>query len=277
MSLNQGLSVIGGGALGTMVCARLVKAGVPATLVVRPGSPKDVGSAAVRVTQGQEVIEVEIPVTSSPDGLRSVVCTKAYDAVAAIPAGSVTVLSNGVLAIREAVAVRAATTTHGCYELEAFDVVHAGVGTVWLEDATLAHDFDTAGLNPVLLDERAMNDRLWHKLACNAAINPLTAIFECRNGDVLDKAEKEARAVCDEIAKVRGDDSGDSLFASVLHCVRDTADNVSSMYQDVRHGRRTEIDEINGFILRRAAALGIDAPVNKRLAEAIIRKTHCPT
>jgi 2-dehydropantoate 2-reductase len=52
---------------------------------------------------------------------------------------------------------------------------------------------------------------------------------------------------------------------------RSTASNVSSMLQDVRRGKRTEIDHLNGAVVRMAAGYGVDAPTNRMLTALVKR------
>ena len=56
--------------------------------------------------------------------------------------------------------------------------------------------------------------------------------------------------------------------------IESTAANISSMLQDIRQQRHTEIDYITGYLLRRARAHGLTLPVNSRLYEQIKRKEN---
>jgi len=68
--------------------------------------------------------------------------------------------------------------------------------------------------------------------------------------------------------------SPEDLLAYVWEIVDSTAANISSMLQDVRAVRHTEIDYINGYLLRRARAHGINVPENARLYELIKNKEN---
>jgi len=64
------------------------------------------------------------------------------------------------------------------------------------------------------------------------------------------------------------------IFESLLRTVLEqTTHNECSMLQDVKHGRRTEIDELNGYIVQLAERLGLTAPLNQLLT-ALIRACH---
>lgn len=108
----------------------------------------------------------------------------------------------------------------------------------------------------------------WSKLAVNCVINPLTALKGCRNGD-LRHYPGEVAAICQEVAAVMACEgipvSAENLLADINKIIASTAENISSMLQDIRMQRRTEIDYISGFLLKRAQAHGLAVPVNSHL------------
>ncbi|MEP0762470.1 MAG: 2-dehydropantoate 2-reductase [Chloroflexota bacterium] len=117
---------------------------------------------------------------------------------------------------------------------------------------------------------------LWGKLAVSAAINPLTALLRVPNGALLDSpwARELLHQAADEVAAVaeaRGirlpfDDAG----AQAEQVARQTAPNRSSMLQDVLRGVESEIEAINGAVVRAADAAGVDVPANQ-LLYALVR------
>lgn len=115
----------------------------------------------------------------------------------------------------------------------------------------------------------------WNKLAVNCVINPLTALYNCRNGELV-VHEAEIFDICDEVAHVMEREgyntSTENLFSHVKQVIECTGENISSMLQDIREQRHTEIDYITGYLLRRARANGIPVPLNTRLYEQVKRK-----
>lgn len=115
----------------------------------------------------------------------------------------------------------------------------------------------------------------WNKLAVNCVINPLTALYQCTNGE-LKKHHTEVASICDEVALVMEREgyrtSVENLLCNVEQVIDCTSDNISSMLQDVSMQRHTEIDYITGYLLHRARAHGIKVPVNTNLFEQIKRK-----
>lgn len=110
----------------------------------------------------------------------------------------------------------------------------------------------------------------WQKLAINAVINPLTALYRCRNGELLDGSVREQRmkvlaAEADQLlGRLYPDWPADTLARS-REVAQQTAGNTSSMLADVLAGRDTEIGFINGYLLRRAGQLGLLLPAHQSL------------
>ena len=116
----------------------------------------------------------------------------------------------------------------------------------------------------------------WTKLCANAVINPLTAISNVRNGDidwvkwdnVALSVLKELREVADKHSKVRLPEES-VLLDNVKTVARNTSKNRSSMLQDIDRKVRTEIDYINGFVVKESERFGLSAPTNQYLLEKI--------
>lgn len=115
---------------------------------------------------------------------------------------------------------------------------------------------------------------LWNKLLVNVGINALTAIYDCPNGALLDDpetADRMAAAIGEGamVAEKLGIKLDREPIAAAKEICRATATNISSMLQDVRAGRPTEIEAINGAVLRLAGSLGIPMPVNEELVRKV--------
>ena len=119
---------------------------------------------------------------------------------------------------------------------------------------------------------------IWGKLVINAAINPLTALLQVPNGELLSrpKARKVMGALARETAEVAKAEHVHLPFSNPVDAAEDvarkTAANLSSMFQDVRRGAQTEIDAICGAVTMRGEKHGIRTPYNRacwRLVRAI--------
>jgi 2-dehydropantoate 2-reductase len=115
---------------------------------------------------------------------------------------------------------------------------------------------------------------VWNKLLVNVGINALTAIYDCPNGQLFENegAKNRLERAVEEAAMVaRGKGIGieaDPLKTVSIVC-QATGNNISSMLQDVRKKRPTEIDAINGAIVHEARILGIPVPENEKLVREI--------
>jgi len=191
-------------------------------------------------------------------------------------------------------------------------VVHAGFGNIVMhvpkELGGLPTLIDMAGLNCRGLDDNDELQRLlWYKLAANCVINPLTALHQCRNGElqsVVSNFESfyypsilrevaqvyycysEKSKTTTAIIKTKDkekivDQLETELHAYVDTVLRDTAENRSSMLQDVlvddddnnktttQRAVQTEIDYLSGYVVRTGSTYGVDCPVNRELWERV--------
>ena len=160
-------------------------------------------------------------------------------------------------------------------------VRHAGSGPTVLgippgrEEAitAVAGLFTRAGLETRISDD--VDSLLWSKLIVNVGINALTALLRVPNGVLAQTPECDllmARAVAEAVAVARalsiGLDGERQLERVREVCLR-TADNRASMLQDILRGRPTEIDAINGAVVERGRAAGVDTPVNLLLTQLV--------
>lgn len=110
---------------------------------------------------------------------------------------------------------------------------------------------------------------VWSKLVINVAINPITALLDVNNGQLLDNhasqeimslAAREAGAVANALGVELNYEDPVSAAAAVAAA---TAGNISSMLQDIRRGSPTEIDALCGAVVRAGRSLNIETPVNE--------------
>jgi 2-dehydropantoate 2-reductase len=113
-------------------------------------------------------------------------------------------------------------------------------------------------------------DFVWAKLLVNVGINALTVLHDCPNGGLLQIPEARRMLVAavqegQAVARALGINLPADPVSQTLEVCRATAANISSMLQDVRRGKPTEIAAINGALLAKAERLGLAAPVNREL------------
>jgi 2-dehydropantoate 2-reductase len=115
--------------------------------------------------------------------------------------------------------------------------------------------------------------RRWVKLLQNSVINPLTALADCPNGEVIrHPIWRLATPLLTEGMQVAARQHvplPDDLFSSIVTLAENTAANLSSMLQDVRAGEITEIEAINGYLVRTADAAQIPVPTHRAIVHLI--------
>jgi len=225
-----------------------------------------------------------------------ILAVKAYDTKEAIknikPLVSadtqVLTLQNGignVEIIAEAIGqenVIAGVTNLGATLLGDGNIRHAGKGETVIgrldaktpvEMRRIREVFDRAGLE--IKFSRDIKGLLWSKLIINVGINALTVLTRLPNGKLtgFEGSSRILRQAVTEAVKVakrkRIKLIYDDPLAKVEAVCEATSVNISSMLQDVLRHRRTEIDFINGVIVRQAQELGIAVPVNALLVDLI--------
>ena len=138
-----------------------------------------------------------------------------------------------------------------------------------------------AGLGGTAETREATERRLWLRLAEDAVVNPLSALWKVSNSTVLERIEGQhlARETVAEIAALalalaaRGQSSAapsrEELYSFLTSTVAQAAGAYSSMHQDVARGRLTEIECLNGWVVAQATALGLPCVHNEYLARSV--------
>ena len=224
------------------------------------------------------------------------VCVKSYDTEKLIkyarpvisPDCAVLTLQNGignVEIITEMLRERdvfAGSTSQGANQVEPGRLRHAGFGETIIGriDGKLTSQlrqirelFNGVGI-PTRLS-RDIKGILWSKLIINVGINALTAITHLKNGQLLgfEGTKSIMRQAVFEATKVakrkRIRLQFDDALTKVEAVCTATANNISSMLVDILKKKRSEIDFINGVIVRQGQSLGIPTPINCLLVDLV--------
>lgn len=292
------VGIVGAGALGSVVGGLLWEAGVDVVLIRRNREVVDLTSKNglhLDGVSGDRVVRPRIVADPTDAGTvdLALVLVKSYDTEAAVPAvatvladdGMVLTLQNGlgnheVLGAAFPGRALLGITTIGALTVRPGYVRHTGFGQTHLGELdgspgerTRAAAEVLAKMNagPVHQVENAVGC-VWSKLIINAAINASATLLEVRNGDLISSQAgrdliHEVVEECLSIVRARGislifDDPEERVVA----VCEGTAQNLNSMLQDIRAGRRTEIDFINAAVAREGERLGIPAAANRTLA-----------
>jgi 2-dehydropantoate 2-reductase len=291
--MNSELLIVGSGAIATLFAARLSAVGVKITML---GSWQ-AGLAALR-KNGVRLDDLEsqtVQVTDNPVDCRgaklALVLVKSWqtDQIATRLAdclaedGLVVTLQNGLgndLILSNSLGfprVSRGVTTLGATLLAPGLVRSGGEGSITLEAHSrlfpLEQMLHLAGFDVSVVGN--IEPEVWGKLIVNAAINPLTALLRAKNGDLL--TNPPARVLMGELAgeaaRVAEAQAVELPFPNperaVEELARRTADNTSSMLQDVLRGAPTEVDAINGAIVRLGMQKGFPSPVNRVICSLV--------
>ena len=277
--------ILGAGAIGCLWAAYWRQSGVKVILL----TPKKRDHSTLTITAHEknhsasiESLTLKQLSTSKITIQRLLVCTKSQHTLSALnniksnidDNAPIIILQNGMATqtIKKHFkqVIYTAITNDGAYRTDQLSVVHAGHGTTFIDaNKALLSQLPTQFLDIVICSD--IEKIQWQKLAINCAINGLTAIYNCRNGELLKHPEAMQRIthVCSEIsALVQHLDIGfslDDIQKHVEKTIHTTANNYSSMYKDIEQGNTTEIEMLNGFICHKAEKLDISCPENLRI------------
>jgi 2-dehydropantoate 2-reductase len=172
-------------------------------------------------------------------------------------------------------------TGHGATLLRPGHIRHAGSGKTFIGEPDhqitdrslrIAQMFCNAGIETEVSSN--IHDQVWGKLLVNVGINALTALTGFKNGQLVDYPETlrlMERLVSEaaEVAIRKGVHIEENPIDRVRKAAEGTRENRSSMGQDFDHRRQTEIDAINGAIVREAQQLGIPVPFNQAVTDLV--------
>ena len=119
----------------------------------------------------------------------------------------------------------------------------------------------------------------WEKMCWNCVFNPMTVLIDDHVAKALDHPEMTGviRQIVGEVAAVSAAMKVPlplDMPERVVKATQEIRDIHTSMYDDWKAGRRTEIDYLNGFIVRMGRELGIPTPVNEALTAMIKTMTE---
>lgn len=292
--------MIGAGAMGSTFGARFARAGADVVLYDRDAEHlAAIARDHLRLDTPEGELRLRLAVAADPSVVAPAdVAVILVDSNATVEAASVarTVLKPGGFALTlqngignvEALAailgkgaVLAGTTYNSAARLGPGHVLHSNLGETTIGEidgvlssrvGALVRLFEKAGL-PIAASDNVMG-HVWMKFVLNAAINPVSAVTGMRPGEIA--RDPSARALLerllDEIlavvaAKRIALPEADPRAAVIAHA-RERY-NRPSMLQHVEQGRRTEIDSLNGALLREANALAIACPFNEAIVLAV--------
>jgi 2-dehydropantoate 2-reductase len=290
-----GIAVVGAGAVGGYFGGMLARAGAPVIFIGRPAfvdAAKQNGlfldtvqfqervkveaSTDVAAARGADIILLCVKTTDTAETVRALAKVLAKDSIIVSMQNGVDNAeqiegASGLKALPAAVYVAASVPAPGT-------VKHVGRGDLVLgpqDEITerVAAVFTRAKV-PCRISENLIGE-LWTKLVWNCALNALSALGKVTYGEIL--ASGDARQLLETtvyevlaVAKASGVqpaglDDPKAALAGAYKVAESMAATRSSTAQDMMRGKKTEIDSLNGFIVRRGRELRIAVPVNHAL------------
>lgn len=296
------ICIVGAGALGSLFGGLLARAGASVCLYTPSNVEhiRAIQNSGLCIERQNSSFTVSVEATTTPDALKDAdlvgIFVKAHQTARALEQIAPKLSQRSwVLSLQNGVGMESeilkfvpterflrGVTAHGATLLGPGRVRWAGVGptkfgrwegplTPEIEDIITL--FRRAQIETEYSDE--IERLLWEKLIINCAINPLTALFDQPNGVIVHDAELReiAGAIACEALRVARAHGVALTEAEAVERVETvaakTAQNISSMLQDVRRGRPTEIEYINGAIAREGRRLGIATPLNILLVKLV--------
>lgn len=283
------IGVMGAGAVGCYYGAMLALAGHEVRLVGRPLHVEAMNSRGLRLETQSRDVTVPVQAGTNPALLRGaeviLFCVKSGDteqAAAAIAPhlereAIILSLQNGVdnperLARAVTQRVIGAVVYVATEMAGPGHVKHHGRGDLVIADSPdsgrIADMFGAAGVRVDVSDN--VIGALWAKLIVNCTYNALSAIAQLPYGRLV-KGEgvlavmRDVVQECLAVASAAKVSVPGDTWQAVLRIAEAMPGQLSSTAQDLARGKPTEIDHLNGFVVRKGEALGIAAPVNRTL------------
>ena len=274
------VNVIGPGSMGIVLSYFLSRRN-EVVMTVREGEKGAYsgGFALVESGRGERFsLDVsEAPVKSDV----TIVAVKSYDLGSVFHRhslqGDVILLQNGLSHMRlekDGINKIYAVTTWGARKISKGVAELTGRGYFRLGSHSVVLDISflkESGINAEWVED--IDGELYRKAAINAVINPITAIYSVSNGEILRNKElwgiaKDAIEELEALFSKLGYNL--EIEKNVVETCRTTSGNTSSMLQDVRNGRRSEIEAITGEIISLGREHGLEMRVNRSLYESVM-------
>jgi 2-dehydropantoate 2-reductase len=287
--------VLGAGAIGSVYGARLSTAH-DVTLLARPAHAEAISRDGLRIT-GADERTYPVKAATAIDRIEAdtlvILATKVSDSETAIREIAPLVRADTIiLCVQNGLYsedIAKAVVGDRCLVLRAithFGAIFQVPGVVELKVAgytaiergprpaaskAIADAFSACGLDGRVTE--SIGDEMWRKLIVNCVINPVNAMTRTEVGAIADERLRPLKEVivAECVAVARADGvvlEGD--LVSAIDRQYGSSRNLSSMQQDLLKGRRTEIDFLNGAVVRLGEKYGVACPVNQALAAIIL-------
>ncbi|MHA1859850.1 MAG: ketopantoate reductase family protein [Candidatus Asgardarchaeia archaeon] len=299
------VAVVGAGAIGSLFGALLQMSGEEVTLFGREWHMRAVSENGLKVVIREEEMTLDVESTWRIEDLKGrgydvfLITVKAYDTGPAMEELSKVIKGRSrdfcIICLQNGIGVEEITyryvnpelvgrgiTTIGSSVIKPGVVKMMGPGEVVfgcyhgciIEDYLLEviGSLRKVGIESHL--SKNIEGDVWLKTLVNCGINPFGAITGMKNGELIEDPKirkemeetvREGKEVCDKIGISLREDP----VKKMIEVARKTYENENSMLKDIKRGKRTEIDFINGAIVNKARKVGVSTPKNELLVSLV--------
>ncbi|CUS06621.1 unnamed protein product [Tuber aestivum] len=290
MTQSLKVAVMGAGAVGCYFGGMLARAGHEVVLIARPQHVEAIERDGLRMETRMFDEHVRLAASSDPAAVKGadlvLFCVKSTDTESAgalirphLAAGTLVLcLQNGVdnadrlRAVLPGTAVAAAVVYVATEMAGPGHLKHHGRGDLVIEPSTRSDSAAQALVAAGVPTEISANVRgaLWAKLILNCAYNAVSAIAQLPYGKTVQgvgvvDVMRDVVAECLAVAKAEGVQVAGDVHVAVEKLAASMPNQYASTAQDLARGKPTEIDYLNGLIVKRGDALGVPVPANRVL------------
>ncbi len=293
------IMMVGAGAVGGFFGAHLARRHSGLSFLLRPKTCEAVQTRGLTLRSAKETFTVRPPVASDPRRLPQpdlvILANKVYDLDEVLAQIEpvltdrtvILTLQNGVDVEDRLIARLKRDCVVGGVAYIYAKIAEPGVidhykkGSVAIGEL-MGHTSERVSAIAALFKEAGLSFRIsedirrikWEKMCWNCAFNPLTVLIDDRVAKALEQPEmlRVIHAIVGEVAAVSAalkvplpDDTADKM----VRATQEIRDIHTSMYDDWKAGRPTEIDSLNGYIVARGRELGIPTPLNELLTATV--------
>ena len=291
------ITIIGAGALGNMLATKLSRNN-QVKLIVKKKHTGLIENQEIlfRDIEGN-IIKPKINIGTEIENCDlMILCVKSYDAQILIQKLSnldtpLLLCQNGLKTMNYALnnidekRLSYLVTGNGISKIKTGISEHKGLGFTYLGNLSKSKSNLLQNISKNLKEEdmdckivENIEEFVWLKTVINSAINPIATLAEVKNGKLKNpELNDEVKKLCEESSKIASS-NGIKLpldpWIEINKIIEKTADNKCSMLQDLENNQQTEIDAINGELIRIGKKLSINTIYNQQIFSEINKLLH---
>ena len=291
------ITIVGAGALGNMLATKLSRNNKVNLIVKKKHKALIENQEILFKDIDGNIIKSKINIGTDIENCDLIIlCVKSYDAQILIPKLSsldtpILLCQNGLKTMNYALKnidekrLSYLVTGNGISKIKAGISEHRGLGFTYLGNLSKSKSNLLKNISKNLKEEgmdcsivENIEEFVWLKTVINSAINPIATLAEVKNGKLGNpELNDEVKKLCEESSKIAYS-NGIKLpldpWKEINKIIEKTADNKCSMLQDLENNQQTEIDAINGELIRIGKKLSINTIYNQQVFSEINKLLH---